>query len=72
VHGLLQGENFFTNLILKRPRGQKYAICSKEKIKKIKDVGEDNLCDLPYSMHAFYGRHGGGLLIALIYIDKII
>ena len=39
---------------------------------KIKDVGEDNLCDLPYSMHAFYGRHGGGLLIALIYIDKIL
>ena len=39
---------------------------------KIKDVGEDNLCDLPYSMHAFYGRHGGGLLLGLIYIDKIL
>jgi hypothetical protein len=39
---------------------------------KIKDVGEDNLCDLPYSMHAFYGRHGGGLLIAFINIDKIL
>ena len=25
------------------------------KCQNIKDVGEDNLCDLPYSMHAFYG-----------------
>ena len=38
---------------------------------KIKDVGEGNLFDLPYSMHAFYGRHGGGLLLALLYIDNI-
>ena len=25
------------------------------KYQNIKDVGEDNLCDLPYSMHVFYG-----------------
>jgi hypothetical protein len=25
------------------------------KFQNIKDVGDDNHCDLPYSMHAFYG-----------------
>ena len=37
------------------------------KCQNTKDVGEDNLCDLPYSTHKFYGRYGGGLLLALIY-----
>ena len=56
-------------IILKNGRGmavasQKNIYKNIEKIEKIefetatcqniKDVGEDNLCDLPYSMHAFY------------------
>ena len=27
------------------------------KFQNIEDVGDDNHCDLPYSMHAFYGSY---------------
>ena len=55
ISNFLKKINNQNNLLFKNMCGEIQRKIDTAECQNIKDVGDDNHCDLPYSMHAFYG-----------------